>query len=175
MSAAGAFATAEFTETMARFATGVTVVTVADDRDDIGSTVSAFASISAEPPIVMLSVTESSYLTEVIDRQGRFAVNVLGARHRAIAGRFAAEGRPSARLLLASEPHHRGAHTGALVLDTAVAALECSVTQRVEAGDHVVYLATVDALPAVGDRATGGPGAAASPLIRYAGRYRDLD
>ncbi|MGI5120461.1 flavin reductase family protein [Marinactinospora thermotolerans] len=152
---------------MSRFATGVTVVTVADGRDDIGSTISAFASISVDPPLVMVSVTATSYVTEVIDRQRRFAVNVLRERHRAIAGRFAAEGRPSARLLLANEPHHRGEHSGALVLDEALVSLECAVTERVAAGDHVVYLAAVTAIPVAG--ALGE-----APLIRYAGRYRAL-
>lgn len=160
---------AEFTETMAQLATGVSVVTVQDDRDDIGSTVSAFTSISADPPIVMVSVIQSSYLCDVLDFQEQFAVNVLDARHRAIAGRFAAEGRPSARLLLANEPSSRGEHTGALVLDTAIAALECSVTRRIEAGDHVVYLASVENLPHV-----GGLTVDASPLIRYGGKYRSL-
>ncbi|WP_184079748.1 flavin reductase family protein [Nocardiopsis mwathae] len=154
---------------MALLPTGVTVVTVADELDDIGSTVSAFASISADPPIVMLSVIRTSYLREVIDLRGAFAVNVLGEGHRAIAGRFAAEGRPSARLLLAAEPHHRGERTGALILGSALAALECSVTQRVEAGDHVVYLAAVDSLPEV-----AGVRANPSPLIRHDGRYRAL-
>ncbi len=159
----------EFTEAMARFATGVTVVTVQDERDDVGSTVNAFASISVEPPIVMVALMRTGYLCEVVDRQGRFAVNVLGARHRAIAGRFAAAGRPSARLLVAGEAHHRGEHSGALILDTAIAAFECSVTQRVEAGDHVAYFAEVVALPG-----TAGPQVADSPLIRYASRYRAL-
>lgn len=158
---------AEFTEALAHFATGVTVVTVAEGRDDIGSTITAFASISAEPPIVMVSITSTSYLAEVIDRRGRFVVNVLNARHKAIAGRFAAEGRPSARLLLASEPHQRGEHTGALVLTTAVVALECEVTQRVVAGDHTIYFASVLALPPV-------TGEGAGPLIRYNSRYRTL-
>ncbi|WP_344974898.1 flavin reductase family protein [Salinactinospora qingdaonensis] len=154
---------------MAHFATGVTVVTVRDDRDDIGTTVSAVASISAEPPIVLVSVLAESYLSEVMDRQGAWAVNVLDARHKAIAGRFAAEGRPSARLLLANEPHHRGERTGALILDEAIAALECSMTQRVVAGDHVAYLGEVTALPAVGRGSAPG-----SPLIRYGGRYHSL-
>lgn len=158
---------AEFTETLARFATGVTVVTVAEGRDDIGSTINAFASISADPPIVMVSVTSTSYLAEVIDRQGRFAVNVLSARQKAIAGRFAAAGRPSARLLLASEPHHRGERTGALVLSAAAAACECEVAQRIVAGDHTVYLASVVALPRVTGEADG-------PLVRYGRRYRTL-
>ncbi|MFC4562914.1 flavin reductase family protein [Nocardiopsis mangrovi] len=159
----------EFTETMSRFATGVTVVTVREGRDDIGSTATAFTSVSADPPMVMLGVLSTSYLAEAIELAGRFAVNVLGSGHRALAGRFAAEGRPSARLLLAGEAHHRGEHTGALVLDTALAALECRVTARVEGGDHVVYLASVESLPQV-----AGPEADPSPLIRYGGRYRSL-
>ncbi|WP_285757913.1 flavin reductase family protein [Nocardiopsis ansamitocini] len=154
---------------MGRFATGVTVVTVADGRDDIGSTVNAFASVSADPPMVLVSVSTDSYLTEVIDRQGGFAVNVLGSAHRAIAGRFSAEGRPSARLLLAGEPHHRGTLTNALILDAAIAAVECSVHQRVEAGDHIVYLARVRSLPEV-----GRTGSESKPLIRYKSRYHHL-
>jgi flavin reductase (DIM6/NTAB) family NADH-FMN oxidoreductase RutF len=158
-----------FTEAMSRFATGVAVVTVRDGRDDIGSTVSSVASVSADPPTVMVGVLASSYLAEVIDATGGFAVNVLGARHRALAGRFAAEGRPSARLLLAAEPHRRGARTGALVLDTAVAALECAVRTRVDSGDHAVYLAAAEPVPGVG-AADDGDG----PLVRFNGRYRTL-
>src|SRR5690606_40956595 len=115
---------------------GVTVVTVADGRDDIGSTITAFASISVEPPLVMVSITSTSYLAEVIDRRGRFAVNVLSARQKALAGRFAAAGRPSARLLLAAEPHQRGEPTGALVLGTGGAAVEGGVSERGGGGGH---------------------------------------
>lgn len=163
------FSASEFTETMARFASGVTVVTVADGRDDVGSTVSAFASISADPAIIMISLSVDSYLTETVDRQDTFAVSLLGWQHRAVAGRFSAEGRPSARLLLANEPHQRGATSGALVVDSALAALECQVRQRVPAGDHVVYLADVTALVEV-----SGPSDATTPLVRYRGRYRTL-
>ncbi|MBB4933667.1 flavin reductase (DIM6/NTAB) family NADH-FMN oxidoreductase RutF [Lipingzhangella halophila] len=163
------FVLAEFTETMGRFATGVTVVTVNDELDDVGSTVNAFSSVSAEPPMIMICMVNTSYLCEVIDTQGRFAVNVLSHQQRAIAGRFAAEGRPSARLLVAGEPHHRGEHTGALILDGAIAAMECSVVRCVPAGDHNVYLAEVTSLPPV-----GGLPAEMAPLVRYGGRYRGL-
>jgi len=158
-----------YTEAMSALATGVCVVTVHDDRDDIGSTVSAFASVSADPPITMLSVIGTGYLREVVDERRAFAVSVLGEGHRAIAGRFAAEGRPSARLLLAAEEHHRGEKTGALVLDGALAAFECAVVQRAEVGDHVVYFAETEVLPEV-----AGARAGASPLVRYGGRYRTL-
>ncbi|QVQ55100.1 flavin reductase [Spiractinospora alimapuensis] len=155
---------------MSVFAAGVTVVTVADGRDDVGSTVSAFASISVDPAIVMVSLTEDSYLTETVDRQGVFAVSLLGWEHRAVAGRFSAEGRPSARLLLANEPHHRAPVSGALVLDTALAALDCRVRERTLAGDHVVYLADVTELVEV----SGPRGERSAPLVRYQGRYRTL-
>jgi flavin reductase (DIM6/NTAB) family NADH-FMN oxidoreductase RutF len=96
-------------------------------------------------------------------------VSVLGSTHKAIAGRFGAEGRPSARLLLAGEPHHRGPHSGALILDTALAAVECAVRERVAAGDHTVFLADVLGLGEV----ESGP-VSAAPLIRFQGRYRGL-
>lgn len=170
MNSAGTdFGSGEFLEVMARLATGVTVLTVADGRDDIGGTVSAFASVSADPPIVLVNLTSSGYLTEVVDRSQRFAVSVLSQDQRALAGRFATEGRPSARLLLASEPHHRGEHSGALILDEALTALECQVRQRVVAGDHVVYLADVRALSEV-----GAPTRDAAPLVRFLGRYRKV-
>ncbi|NYI95796.1 flavin reductase (DIM6/NTAB) family NADH-FMN oxidoreductase RutF [Streptomonospora nanhaiensis] len=168
--AAPSVAPAAYTETMARFATGVTVLTVRDDRDDIGSTVSAFTSVSADPPSVLVGLAAHSYLCEVLDAQGAFAVSVLAADQRALAGRFAAEGRPSARLLLAEEPHRRGERTGALVLEDAVAALECVVAQRVPAGDHVLYIAEVAGLPDVGR----GRADQAGPLLRFGGRYRTL-
>ncbi len=158
--------TGPFLDAMALVPTGVTVVTVADGRDDVGATVSAFGSVSADPPIVSVSVHADGYMAEVIEEVGAFAVNVLGAGQRALAGRFSAEGRPSARLLVSGQPHHRGERTRALVLDDALAALECSVRHRVAIGDHVVFFADVTGLPEV-----GGTGPA---LARWSGRYHSL-
>lgn len=154
----------EFTEAVAGFATGVVVVTVRDGRDDIGTTVTAFASVSLEPPLVLVSIAAESYLSEVLDSQDLWAATVLDDAQRALAGRFAAAGRPSARLLIAAVPHHRGPHSGALIVDDGMAALECRTRQRVPAGDHVLFIAEVLAV----DYAFP----ARSPLIRVAGRYR---
>jgi flavin reductase (DIM6/NTAB) family NADH-FMN oxidoreductase RutF len=91
-------------------------------------------------------------------------VTVLSAGQRAIAGRFAAAGRPSARLLIAGEAHHRGPRSGALVIDGGPAALECETRQRVTGGDHVLFIAEVLTVDYVD---TGRP-----PLIRVNRRYR---
>ena len=154
----------DLTDALATFATGVVVVTVRDGRDDIGTTLTAFSSVSLDPPMVMVAVAEESYLTEVLHRCDRWAVTVLSADQRAIAGRFASAGRPSARLLIASVPHHRGPRSGALIMDDGAAALECATRQRVPAGDHVLFVAEVLSVDYI---AADRP-----PLIRFNHRYR---
>lgn len=153
----------DFTEAVAGFATGVVVVTVRDERDDIGATVTAFSSVSLDPPMVLVGIGANAYLAEVLHRRDRWAATVLAAGQRPLAGRFAAEGRPSARLLIANEPHHRGRRSDALVIEGGLAALECATTQRVPAGDHVLFVAEVLGVDYV------APDAA--PLIRVNRRY----
>lgn len=146
------------------FATGVTLVTVADGRDDIGATVSAFCSLSWSPPLVAVCLMGDSYPAEVLGRVDRFAVTMLAAGQRALAGRFAVAGRPGARLLLEGSPHRRGEASGALIPEEGLAALECLAVQRLPVGDHLLVIASVLTVPYVSD--------AADPLIRFADRYR---
>ncbi|WP_410557793.1 flavin reductase family protein [Actinomadura fulvescens] len=153
----------DYTEAVAGFATGVVVLTIRDGRDDLGTTVTSFMSVSMEPPMVLAGVSSTSYLSEVLSRQDRWAATVLSTGQRALAGRFAAEGRPSARLLLASEPHHRGPLSEALILDNGLAALECETRQRIEAGDHHLFVAEVLSADYIARRE--------KPLIRVNRRY----
>ena len=102
---------------LSAWAAGVTLVTIADDRDDIGTTVSAFIPVSLDPPLVAVSLIADSYPAEVLGRVDRFAVTVLSAAQRALAGRFAVAGRPGARVLLEGTPRRRGEASGALIPD----------------------------------------------------------
>jgi len=147
-------------------ASGVVLVTVADDRDDVGVTISAFCPVSRRPPQILVSLMEDSYPAELLGRVDRFAVTVLGAGQRQLAGRFAASGRPGARILLDDVPHHRGAVSGALIPDEGLAAFECEVAGRYPAGDHLLVIARV---LDVGNVKESG-----EPLIRFAGRYPAL-
>jgi flavin reductase (DIM6/NTAB) family NADH-FMN oxidoreductase RutF len=155
-----------FADAIGAWAAGVTLLTVADGRDDIGTTVSAFCPVSTEPPMVLVSLIASSYPAEVLGRLDTFAVTLLAAGQRRLAGRFAAAGRPGARLLLDGVAHHRGRASGALIADDGLAALECQVRQRVPAGDHLLLVAGVLAVAYV------GPDGA--PLIRFRGGYPAL-
>ena len=143
------------------------LVTVADGRDDVGATVSAFCPVSADPALVLISLLAGSYPAELFGREDepvtRFAVTLLAAGQRMLAGRFAAEGRPGVRLLLDDVPHRRGSDSGALIADGGLAALECAAVQRIEAGDHLLVIARVTGVPYVGD--------SGEPLVRFDGRY----
>ena len=153
-------------DVVAEFASGVTLVTVADGRDDIGTTVTAFCPVSGDPPLVLVSLMAGSYPAELLRRLDRFAVTILAAGQRALAGRFAVPGRPGARLLLDGVPHDRGELSGALIPAGGLAAMECEVAQRAEAGDHLLVVARVIDVPYHADRG--------EPLVRFRGRYPPL-
>jgi flavin reductase (DIM6/NTAB) family NADH-FMN oxidoreductase RutF len=156
-------APAGFADALSAWPGAVTLVTIADGRDDIGTTVSAFCPVSTEPPLVLVSLVAVSYPAEVLGRTDAFAITLLTASQRALAGRFAAAGRPAARVLLENVPHTRGEASGALIPEGGLAAFECGVTTRVPAGDHVLLVASVIRVPYVAE--------SGEPLIRFRGGY----
>jgi flavin reductase (DIM6/NTAB) family NADH-FMN oxidoreductase RutF len=155
-----------FTQAMAQVAAGVGVVTVREGRDDVGTTVATLMSVSLEPPLVLVSLASEGYLAEVMLRRDRWAASLLADGQQAIASRFATPGRPSARLLVAGVPHHRGARSEALIVEGGVAAIEAETAQVVPAGDHTLFIGEVLAVDYVD--------AAKTPLVRLRARYRPV-
>lgn len=156
---------ADFTAALRQYAAGVCLITVRDDIDDVGSTVSSVMSVSADPPLVAAGVAAGGYLAELLDVVGTCALNLLAVDHALVASGFASAGRPSARHLLEPVRWRRGEHSGAIVLEDAAAALDCRVDRLVPAGDHVIALLEVLDVPVLNPDAT--------PLIRLRGRYVD--
>jgi flavin reductase (DIM6/NTAB) family NADH-FMN oxidoreductase RutF len=152
-----------YAEALSAWPGAVTLLTIADGRDDIGTTVSAFCPVSAQPALVLVSLIAGSYPAEVLGRIDRFAITMLSAGQRMLAGRFAAAARPGARLLLDGIAHHRGQISGALIPADGLAALECEARTRLPAGDHLILIGQVLAVPYVAE--TG------DPLIRFRGGY----
>src|SRR5947209_876810 len=154
----------EFAAALRQYAAGVCLLTVQDDIDDVGTTVSSVMSVSAAPPLIAVGLSATGYPAEVLGEVGRCAVTVLAAQHAIVASRFSSAGRPSARHLLESVPWTRAPGSGAVVIDGALAALDCTVASLVPAGDHVLALLQVEAVPVLGD---------GEPLLRLRGRWAD--
>ena len=103
---------ADFTTALRQYAAGVCLLTVRDDLDDVGTTVTSVMSVSAEPPLVAVGLTDGGYPVEVLQTVGRCALTVLAAQHAIVASRFASHGRPSARHLLDAVPWTRTPEAG---------------------------------------------------------------
>jgi flavin reductase (DIM6/NTAB) family NADH-FMN oxidoreductase RutF len=127
-----------------------------------GMTVSAFSSVSLDPPLVLICADRSSNTHELIQQAGTFAVSILATGQELLSDRFASK----------KEEHRRfegldcetGA-TGCPGIPGAVATLDCRVARSVDAGDHVIYVGEVVG-SAVTERA---------PLLYYRGRYRSVE
>jgi flavin reductase (DIM6/NTAB) family NADH-FMN oxidoreductase RutF len=129
-----------FRELMARWATGVAVVTAHDVSGDAGLTVNALLSVSLAPPSLLISLTHDADTTPVIHRSGFFAVNFLRADQRALSERFAQTLPPGEKFR--DLPVHRE-HTGAPLLEGTLGAAECRVVAWSPQYDHVLIVGEV--------------------------------
>jgi flavin reductase (DIM6/NTAB) family NADH-FMN oxidoreductase RutF len=150
-----------FRAVLGRFATGVTVVTTRDgDGRDFGMTVSAFASVSLTPPLVLACIARQAEMHPVICSAAHFGVSILAAAQEAVSRRFSD--------LLPDRfdgVGYRRGDSGIVLLDDALAQLECTVTDRRDAGDHTIVVGRVDT----------GTMRHASPLLYYRGGYAQLE
>lgn len=154
----------QFKDVLRFFASGVTIVTSARGAERHGMTVSAFVSVSADPPLVAVLIEKSTTLNLLLDGDDPvFAVNLLAAEQVELSNRFAFE-KDEDRFLVGK---WMTAVTGAPVLADALAWLDCRLERRHEAGSHNLYIGAVEAVSA--------PRPEAPPLIYWNREYRYLD
>lgn len=151
----------EFRAVLGRFPSGVTVVTTkAADGSDQGMTVSAFCSVSLEPPLVLICIEKTASVYDALTIAPGFVVNILSARQEQIARRFSIvdidrfEGVGFTR-----------SSNGYAVLDDVLGLIECLQVGRYDAGDHTIILGQVEAT-----RVENG-----TPLLYYRGGYAQLE
>jgi 3-hydroxy-9,10-secoandrosta-1,3,5(10)-triene-9,17-dione monooxygenase reductase component len=130
-------------DVMGRFATGVTVVTARDGGGPVGFTCQSFVSLSLEPPLVALAPAKTSTSWPRIRRAGSFCVNVLSDRQAAVGRAFARSGGDK----FTGVDWDPGV-TGAPVLRSTLAWVECRLEAIHEAGDHELVVGRVLALHA---------------------------
>lgn len=150
-----------FRSALGRFASGVTVVTSRDGSGrDHGLTVSAFCSLSLEPPLVLVCIDQEASMHPVLDQATHFAVNILANGQEAIARRFAAPETDRFEGI----GFVRGT-TGAPILDDVLAYVECRKMSVTIGGDHTIVVGEVEHAEA---RSSG-------PLLYYRGGYAQLE
>ena len=152
-------------DVVGRFATGVTVVTMADGGQPCGMTANAFSSVSLDPPLVLICVDKAASVYEPIQRARAFAVNILSEDQRSLSDFFARHGRKGEGDPMGGFPHRSG-KTGSPILDGTLAWLDCRLTEQFGGGDHSIVIGEVI------DLQLSEPSGA--PLLFYAGGYHNV-
>jgi flavin reductase (DIM6/NTAB) family NADH-FMN oxidoreductase RutF/2-polyprenyl-6-methoxyphenol hydroxylase-like FAD-dependent oxidoreductase len=152
---AARFDTLDLRRALGQYATGVTVVTTVLDGERFGMTANSFTSVSLNPPLVLWAAAKSSPSLAAFEAADHFVVNVLASDQHHLSRQFATSGAdkfdgvPLVRDLPA-------------VIEGTVAHFVCRRTDRVDAGDHVVFFGEI-----VDYDAPGG-----EPLVFHSGFYR---
>jgi len=153
----------EFRKALRHFPAGVTIVTVRAGEKKHGLTVSAFASVSAEPPLIMIIIENRHHAHTLPEEpEAVFAVNILGEGQSELSNRFAWV-KDEDRFAMGN---WSTATTGAPILVDALAWLDCRIQARYPAGSHTIYVGAV--------AASQVPKEEAPPLVYWNRGYRKL-
>lgn len=152
-----------YRDALRHFPAGVTIVTIKAGAEIHGLTVSAFASVSPEPPLIMVIIDHQHHAHELLQTAGAvFAVNILAQDQLELSNRFA--------WLKDEDRFGAGewdtAVTGAPILVDAVAWLDCTIQAHYPAGSHTIYLGEV--------QGSQVPRAEEPPLLYWNRGYRKL-
>ncbi len=150
-----------FKEALRGWASGVTVVTARSGDKMHGMTVSAFSSVSADPPLVLVCANRTSTTHGIIEEGGVFAVNILASHQQEVSNIFASSQHEDTRLQRVKWSEGK---TGAPLIDEALASLECKVSSAHREGSHTIYVGHVQEVHT----------SDAKPLLYYQGGYRSL-
>jgi 3-hydroxy-9,10-secoandrosta-1,3,5(10)-triene-9,17-dione monooxygenase reductase component len=145
-------------DVMRTFPQGVTVVTAEGDEGPRGITVSSFASVSLEPPLVLVCIMKESRAHDAIAK-GRFVVNVLGQDQGPVSDHFASP-------KLSSEEQFTG--YAFPKIDGCLGYLHCKVVDQSEQGTHTVFFGQVEQIE------LGAAGETAKPLVFCSRQYWGL-
>lgn len=150
---------AEFRAAMGHFAAGVTVVTSKFEGQYGGITVTAFCSLSLDPPLVLISIDKRARMHDRLPVGGHFAVNMLADDQELVSREFASsKGDP-----FHSIGYQEGA-TGAPVINGALCVVECKIVDQLAGGDHTIIVGEVEATHVREGK----------PLLYYRGGYGQL-
>jgi flavin reductase (DIM6/NTAB) family NADH-FMN oxidoreductase RutF len=150
----------EFRSALSRFPSGVTVVTTKDASGRFhGITVSAFSSVSLDPPLVLICIERDAYSHQAFLESGVFAVNFLSSSQSELSERFAS---PLDDKF--DEVDFTLGDLGLPLLAGCLVNLECKVRNTGDGGDHTIFIGEVESA-----RVNDG-----DPLLYFRSDYREI-
>lgn len=145
----------KFRHVVGHFASGVTIVTARHADADFGLTASSVASLSLDPPMMLVCVNRQAGTCGAIVNSGRFAVNILREDQAALALQFSRQGGDK---FLGVTIARSG--DGLPLIPDALARIECRVVSSIDGGSHTVFLGEVGRAEAL----------EGNPLVYYRGK-----
>lgn len=147
----------DYRNALARFATGVTVVTALQNGKTHAMTANAFVSASLEPPLVLVSLDNRSHMHRILPTVGRYGISVLAEHQKALSNHFAGIPVEAANIRFVGR-------AGTTLLDGAMPHFVVNLVRSHKAGDHTLYVGHVEYFEYREDK----------PLLFYAGGYQQL-
>ncbi|ASK63417.1 flavin reductase [Virgibacillus phasianinus] len=133
----------QFRDTMGKFATGITIVSIDYKDEMLGMTVNAFMSVSLEPKLIAISIDENARLYTKLQETKQFGISILREEQKEISMIFAKQMEKDREIPFVKQ-------SGVPVIDGSVATLSCQVKDTAKAGDHMIFIAEVTEIKADG-------------------------
>ena len=138
-----------FKEALRQWVAGVTVVTTDHNGVLGGMTASSFTSVSINPHLILIAVTESAYSHDLIKNSGVFAANILSTKQVDWAKRFAGMYPEIEDRFF--DIDYTTAETGSPILPDVMGWVDCKVYGAHKAGDHTIFVGQVVAAKGLGE------------------------
>ncbi|MEN2766324.1 flavin reductase family protein [Ornithinibacillus xuwenensis] len=147
-----------YRDALGRFATGVTVVTTEYNHHIMAMTVNAFMSVSLSPKLIAISIDQKARMYHPLQQTGQFGISILTEDQELHSRHFAKQLKDEQLISFKMLK-------GVPILEDSLASLACRVTEKVKAGDHLLFIAEVSDF-----NVSNG-----EPIIFYGGKYRKIE
>lgn len=127
-----------FRQVLGHFASGVTVVTTEHAGQLYGMTVSSFASLSLNPPLVLICIDKALPTHDALQEAQHFAINILSKQQEHLSRRFATR-----ELDKFQGVAYTLGQLSAPLLDGTLAVIECRLHASYPGGDHTIFVGEV--------------------------------
>ena len=127
-----------FKQSMSKFVTGVTVVTISENGNHIGKTVNSFTALSLNPPLVLFSLDNQSSSIKSYKKASKMVINVLSRKQKKLSEYFSLKNikwENSQKFIL---------ENGTPIIKNCIANFSCKKVKIIKQGDHFIFICKIE-------------------------------